>query len=286
MVCFGDTGGSKITLDFTGTSGTHPFNLNANLSIVYSAVMYVLRLLCRKEIPLNEGLMKTVRLILPPGTFLHPDFSDDPTACPAVVGGNTEVSQRLVDVLLKAFSPIAQVACSQGTMNNFLFGNEHFGYYETIGGGAGAGFGFDGRNAVHTHMTNTKITDVEELELRYPVRVRQFSIRKNSGGEGKWRGGDGIVRELEFLEAVDLTLLSQHRREAPFGLEGGSAGKPGKQQVKRQQAKILQKFLPAHSPPFREKGWQKVTGVVSLRMEAGDIFRIETPGGGGFEAVS
>ncbi|RMD96681.1 MAG: hydantoinase B/oxoprolinase family protein, partial [Bacteroidetes bacterium] len=218
------TGAEKVCIDFSGSSATHPFNLNANIAIVHSVVIYVLRLLCQREIPLNEGLMRGVEIILPGGSFLHPDFDDDAEKCPAVVGGNTEVSQRITDTLLKALAPLTKTACSQGTMNNLLFGNEHFGYYETIGGGAGAGNGFHGRSAVHQHMTNTRITDPEDLELRYPVRLLRFALRKNSGGNGKWKGGDGIVRELEFLEEVELTILSQHRKEQPYGLSGGSPG--------------------------------------------------------------
>lgn len=251
----------QIGINFDGTSGVHPGNLNANISIVYSAVIYVLRLLCNKAIPLNEGLMQKVRIQLPT-SFLHPDFSNDDWQNPAVVGGNTEVSQRLVDTLLKAFS---LAACSQGTMNNFLFGNERFGYYETIGGGTGAGEGFPGRSAVHQHMTNTKITDTEELELRYPVRLHQFSIRQNSGGEGEWRGGDGIIRAIEFLEDLDITILSQHRKEAPYGLENGEAGMTGKQTL------------------LRKNGTSQIlSGIASERVESGDQLMIETPGGGGF----
>ena len=257
--------GGRVCIDFTGTGGVHPFNLNANISIVYSAVIYVLRLLCSKDIPLNEGLMQKVDIVLPPGTFLHPDFCENPARCPAVAGGNTEVSQRLVDTLLKAFAPMARVACSQGTMNNFLFGNERFGYYETVCGGAGAGEGFHGRSAVHQHMTNTKITDPEELERRYPVRLRRFSIRKNSGGKGRWQGGDGIIRELEFLVPVDLTLISQHRREAPYGSGGGQQGKRGRQWVIRASG-----------------AKENLKGVDSRKMEVGDRFVVETPGGGGW----
>ncbi len=251
----------KMDIDFDGTSGVHPGNLNANISIVYSAVIYVLRLLCNKDIPLNEGLMQNVRIHLSI-SFLHPKFSDDDSLNPAVVGGNTEVSQRLVDTLLKAFG---LAACSQGTMNNFLFGNEKFGYYETIGGGAGAGKGFHGRSAVHQHMTNTKITDPEELELRYPVRLQQFAIRKNSGGKGKWCGGDGIIREIEFLEPLEITILSQHRKEAPYGLENGNNGMTGKQ--------IL----------VRKNGAQQVLlGIASEKVQPGEVLILETPGGGGF----
>ncbi len=175
----------RVTFDFTGTSPVHPHNLNANRSILSSAILYVLRLWVDQDIPLNEGLMEPVRIVLPDSSFLNPAFSDNPAHCPAVVGGNTEVSQRLVDTLLKALN---LSACSQGTMNNFLFGGVDFGYYETIGGGAGATVGAVGRSAVHQHMTNTKLTDPEELERRYPVRLHEFSIREGSGGAGHWWG--------------------------------------------------------------------------------------------------
>jgi 5-oxoprolinase (ATP-hydrolysing) len=254
----------KILLDFTGTSPVHPFNLNANLSIVFSAVLYVLRLLCDKAIPLNEGLMKNVDIQLPT-SFLNPDFEDEGSLCPAVVGGNTEVSQRLVDTLIKA---LGLAACSQGTMNNFLFGNKHFGYYETICGGVGAGEGFHGRSAVHQHMTNTRITDPEELEFRFPVRLQQFAVRKDSGGKGKWNGGDGIIRAIEFMDQMDITILSQHRVEAPYGLNGGEDGQTGKQYIIRSSG--------AREP---------LAGLDSAQVSAGDKVIIETPGGGGWGAV-
>jgi 5-oxoprolinase (ATP-hydrolysing) len=255
-----------ITFDFNGTSAVHPHNLNANLSILYSAVLYVLRLWCGQDIPLNEGLMAPILLLLPE-CFLNPDFSDDPSECPAVVGGNTEVSQRLVDTMLKA---LGLAACSQGTMNNFLFGKSTetanpFGYYETIGGGAGAGPGFAGRSAVHQHMTNTKLTDPEELERRYPVRLHRFEIREGSGGMGEWRGGDGIIREIEFLESVQATLLSQHRIETPYGLNGGEPGRLGKQTLVKTDGS--ETTLP---------------GIFTRAMQTGERIRIETPGGGGF----
>lgn len=250
-----------ISFDFSGTSPVHPGNLNANLAIVHSTLLYVLRLICNQDIPLNEGLMRSVRIHLPV-CFLNPDFQDDPLQCPAVVGGNTEVSQRLTDTLLKAFG---LSACSQGTMNNFLFGNDRFGYYETIGGGAGAGPGFHGRSAVHQHMTNTQITDPEILEWRYPVRLLRFAIRKGSGGAGQWRGGDGIVREMEFLEPVALTFLSQHRKVAPYGMQGGAAGLTGTQYLIR-----------AHG------AFEALQGIDSRELEIGDRVVIETPGGGGW----
>lgn len=251
----------KQIFDFTGTSGVHPNNLNANVSILYSAILYVLRLLVDKEIPLNDGLMQDVEIKLPENSFLHPTFSDDPWQCPAVVGGNTEVSQRLVDTLLKAFG---LAACSQGTMNNFLFGNEQFGYYETIGGGVGAGSGFNGRSAVHQHMTNTRITDPEQLERKYPVRLLEFGIRRGSGGAGRWRGGDGIVRKLEFLAPLQVTLLGQHRRYAPYGMAGGEDALCGRHTL---SSNDLSSELP---------------GICSRKVNAGDVLTIETPGGGGY----
>ncbi len=256
----------QLLLDFSGTSGVHPNNLNANLSILHSAVLYVLRVWCSEDIPLNEGLMAPVRLLVPT-SFLNPDFPDDPVQCPAVVGGNTEVSQRLVDTLLKA---LELSACSQGTMNNFLFGRSAdgslrpFGYYETIGGGAGATEGADGRSAVHQHMTNTRLTDPEEFERRYPVRLHAFSIRQGSGGKGRWQGGDGIVRDVEFLEPVQVTLVSQHRIVAPYGLNGGEAGQPGQQTLIDQNGQ--EEALP---------------GIFTRPVVAGQRIRIETPGGGG-----
>lgn len=259
----------EIEFDFSGTSGVHPHNLNANISILHSAVLYVLRLWVAssgmpEDIPLNEGLMAPVRFILPESSFLNPIFPDNqPEACPAVVGGNTEVSQRLVDTLLKA---LGLAACSYGTMNNFLFGSAEFGYYETIGGGTGATVGANGRSAVHQHMTNTKLTDPEELERRYPVRLREFSIRAGSGGGGTWKGGDGISREIEFLAPVQATLLSQHRVVAPYGLNGGKPGQVGRQTL------IM---VDGHS--------EELMGIFTRAMQAGERVRIETPGGGGAE---
>jgi 5-oxoprolinase (ATP-hydrolysing) len=248
--------------DFTGTSDCHPNNLNANISIIYSAILYVLRLLVNKNIPLNEGLMQGVEVRLPENSFLHPIFSDEASECPAVVGGNTEVSQRLVDTLLKAFELSAS---SQGTMNNFLFGNSDFGYYETICGGTGASHGANGRSAVHQHMTNTRITDPEELERRYPVRLKNFAIREHSGGEGRWKGGDGIIREVNFLAPLRVTLITQHRVVPPYGLAGGQDGKVGQQTL------------------TRTDGTQEVlAGICSIEVDAGDTLCIQTPGGGGY----
>jgi 5-oxoprolinase (ATP-hydrolysing) len=251
----------RLTVDFSGSSKVHPGNLNATPAIVRSAVIYVLRLLISENIPLNEGIMKQVNIVLPEG-LLNPPFPADSSKCPAVVGGNTEVSQRLVDTLIKA---LKLSACSQGTMNNLLFGNKSFGYYETICGGTGAGPGFNGADAIHHHMTNTRITDPEIMEWRYPVRVEEFSIRKDSGGPGKWKGGNGIVRKLRFTKAVDLTLLTQHRIEAPYGMEGGKPGATGKQHVEKSNGEVIE-----------------LKGVDERDLQAGDAIVIETPGGGGW----
>jgi 5-oxoprolinase (ATP-hydrolysing) len=258
--------GKGVVFDFSGTSTRHPNNLNANLSIIYSAILYVLRLLVNKDIPLNEGLMQGVKVILPDDSFLHPHFSDNANECPAVVGGNTEVSQRLTDTLLKAFG---LAACSQGTMNNFLFGNESGGYYETICGGTGATDGQPGRSAVHQHMTNTRITDPEELERRYAVRLNRFEIRENSGGKGQFSGGDGIVREIEFLDNLKVTLISQHRNVPPYGMAGGEDGQCGQQTLIKQDGTV-----------------EKLEGITSFEAKPHDRIIIETPGGGGWGKAS
>ncbi len=253
--------GGRAVIDFSGSGGVHPGNLNATPAIVTSAVLYVLRLVVDAPLPLNEGLLKPVELRLPEG-LLNPPFGDDPSSAPAVVGGNVETSQRLVDTLLKA---LGLAACSQGTMNNLLFGNDQFGYYETVCGGAGAGPGFDGGSAVHTHMTNTRITDPEVLELRYPVRLERFAVRHGSGGSGRFPGGDGVVRELRFLEPVSLSMLSQHRVEAPYGAEGGEPGRRGRQRLVRAGGET-----------------QELAGCDQAEVEAGDRLILETPGGGGW----
>ncbi|MEJ0054263.1 MAG: hydantoinase B/oxoprolinase family protein [Bacteroidota bacterium] len=247
----------QLKIDFTGSSKVHPGNLNATKAIVQSVVLYSLRLLVDQPLPMNEGLMEPVQLVLPNG-LLNPDFSTG--KLPAVVGGNTEVSQRLTDTLLKAFD---LAACSQGTMNNFLFGNDRFGYYETICGGTGAGPGFNGADAVHQHMTNTRITDPELLELRYPVRLERFGIRKGSGGKGKWNGGEGIEREIFFKEKLEISLLTQHRIERPYGMAGGGSGKIGEQALVRKNG-------------TREN----LKGMDSVTVNEGDKLIIKTPGGG------
>jgi 5-oxoprolinase (ATP-hydrolysing) len=253
--------GDRATIDFGGSADVHPGNLNATPAIVRSVVLYVLRLLVDEPLPLNEGLLRAVELIVPPG-LLNPPFGTDPSLDPAVVGGNTEVSQRLTDTLLKA---LGVAACSQGTMNNVLWGTDRFGYYETVCGGTGAGPGWDGASAVHSHMTNTRITDPEVVEHRYPVRVERFAIRAGSGGAGAHRGGDGAVRELTFLQPMSLSVLTQHRAEGPYGMAGGHPGAPGRQRVIRATGELLE-----------------LRSVDGTEVGPGDRLVLETPGGGGW----
>lgn len=253
--------GDTAAFDFSGTSDRHPGNLNATSAIVHSVVIYILRLIVDQPLPLNEGLLAPVDINIPQ-CMLNPEFPPDSSQAPAVVGGNVETSQRLVDTIIKA---LGLSACSQGTMNNILLGTDRFGYYETVCGGCGAGPDFDGASAVHHHMTNTRITDPEILEHRYPVRINSFSIRRGSGGSGLHKGGDGAVRELVFLQPMSLSILSQHRTSGPFGLNGGRPGKPGKQKL------------------ISQNGGEEVLGPVDARdVQAGDRLVLKTPGGGGY----
>ncbi|GHB96548.1 hydantoinase B/oxoprolinase family protein [Cerasicoccus arenae] len=252
-----------LIIDFAQTSKSHPGNLNATPAIVSSALIYVLRLLVSEDIPLNEGLLVPVSVKLP-RCFLNPEFPDDPREAPAVVGGNVETSQRVVECCLRALGIVAD---SQGTMNNFIFGNDTLSYYETIGGGAGASNGYEGASGVHTHMTNTAITDPEILERRYPLRLWRFALRVGSGGCGRWRGGDGLVREVEFLTPVSVSLLTQHRARGPRGRQGGGDGAPGRQ------------------VRMRLDGHQDILSAsVDYEAQVGERLCIETPGGGGFGA--
>jgi 5-oxoprolinase (ATP-hydrolysing) len=230
--------------------------------VVKAAVIYVLRTLVEERIPLNAGCLGPVEIAVPPGSILSPA----PGA--AVAAGNVETSTRVVDVLLGA---VGRCAASQGTMNNLTFGDGAFGYYETIAGGAGAGApwqgadGHDGASGVHTHMTNTRITDPEVLETRYPVRLVRFAQRHGSGGAGRWRGGDGLVRHLRFLKPLDVSLLCERREVPPFGLAGGAPGRPGRNTLLR-----------------GGKEAEDLPGKCSFPVEAGDELVIETPGGGGY----
>ncbi len=262
--------GDELEIDFAGTDPVLPDNLNANSAIVSSAVMYVMRLLIDEDIPLNEGVMKPVTISLP-HCFLNPKPSPDPMKSPAIVGGNVETSQRVVDVLLGALS---LAAASQGTMNNWLMGNANFGYYETIGGGSGATPTGGGSDAVHTHMTNTRLTDPEILESRYPVVLREFSIRHGSGGTGIHPGGDGMIRDVEFREPVTVSLLTSRRAVQPYGLEGGSPGETGLNQLTR----AVEDGKPAKI--------EMLASRCEFRAIQGDRLRLETPGGGGWGLAS
>lgn len=251
----------RIRVDFANTTLRHGGNLNATPAIVTSALIYVMRLLVREDIPLNEGLFAPLDLHLP-RCFLNPDFPEDSREAPAVVGGNVEASQRVVECCLRALGVVAD---SQGTMNNFIFGNDTVSYYETIGGGAGAGDGFDGCSGVHTHMTNTAITDPEIFERRYPMRLWRFGLREASGGAGHWRGGDGLVRALEFLAPMSVSLLTQHRERGPMGAKGGGDGMPG----------VQKRILP-------DGNYEFLASCVDYEAQPGERLCIETPGGGGY----
>jgi 5-oxoprolinase (ATP-hydrolysing) len=246
----------SATVDFTGTGARRAGNFNAPEAITKAVVLYVFRCLVGTDIPLNDGCMKPLTLMIPPGSFLSPP----PDA--AVVAGNTEVSQAICSALLGA---LGAAACSQATMNNFLFGNARVQYYETVCGGSGAGPGFDGEAAVQCHMTNTRMTDPEVLELRYPVRLEAFEVRGGSGGTGRWRGGDGAVRRIRFLEKMTATIVASRRRVAPFGLCGGADGAVGEQWV-----------------DHADGGRTVLGGVETFEVGPGDVVTVLTPGGGGY----
>ncbi len=258
--------GDGAVIDFEGTGPVMKGNLNANPAIVSSAVLYVLRCLIDEDIPLNSGVLAPVEIRVPEG-ILNPPAQDDPAKCPAVAGGNVETSQRVVDVLLGA---LKVCAASQGSMNNFIFGDDTFAYFETICGGAGAGPGYDGADAVHTHMTNTRLTDPEVLESRYPVHLRSFCIRKGSGGAGQFKGGDGISRVIEFLKPLDVSFLTSRRTTDPYG---GAGGEPGSRGQNLLQRKVQDGSL---SEP------EVLDWKAQVKVKAGDVVTIHTPGGGGW----
>jgi 5-oxoprolinase (ATP-hydrolysing) len=255
-----DHGARRAVLDFSGTSAQLSSNFNAPFAITRAAVLYVFRSLIDDDIPLNAGCLKPLEIVVPEGCMLNPR----PPA--AVVAGNVETSQAVVDCL---YGALGVLAAAQGTMNNFTFGNDDYQYYETVAGGSGAGPDFDGADAVQTHMTNTRLTDPEVLEWRFPVLLEEFAIRRGSGGQGRHRGGDGTRRRIRFLEPMTAAILSGHRRVAPFGLEDGEPGKPGHNRIERD---------PVGGPHTTEE----LGGTGLAEMNPGDIFIIETPGGGGF----
>ena len=263
-----DRAARSATIDFTGTSAQLPNNFNAPSAVCMAAVLYVFRTLVDDEIPLNAGCLKPLEVIIPAGSMLRPRYPA------AVVAGNVETSQCITDAL---YGALGVMGASQGTMNNFTFGNADHQYYETICGGSGAGGadasakgalqGFDGTDAVHTHMTNTRLTDPEVLEWRFPVLLESFGIRAGSGGNGKWRGGNGVVRRVRFLEKMTAAILSGHRRIPPYGMAGGEPGKVGRNWVERADGSSLQ-----------------LGGADKAELVPGEVFVIETPGGGGYGA--
>ncbi len=254
-----DRDARNATIDFSGTSPQLANNFNAPEAVTRAAVLYVFRSLISEDIPLNEGCLTPLRVLIPPGCMLSPVYPA------AVVAGNVETSQCVTDALFAALNALAH---SQGTMNNFSFGNARYQYYETIAGGAGAGPGWPGADAVQTHMTNSRLTDPEIMESAYPVRIERFAIRRGSGGKGRYRGGDGIVRQLRFLEPMEVTILSNRRRVAPAGLAGGGAASVGINTLLRADGSA-----------------ENLPGTVTLQLAAGDAIQIATPGGGAFGAV-
>jgi 5-oxoprolinase (ATP-hydrolysing) len=260
QIFYNSAGNPRATIDFTGTAPPHSGNLNAPSAITRAAVLYVFRTLIKDNIPLNDGCLQPISIKIPTNTILNPPDNS------AVSGGNVETSQRIVDVL---YGALGIAAASQGTMNNFLFGNPDGSgaqYYETIPGGSGAIEGHNGASGVQVHMTNTRITDPEVLEQRFPqIRLEKFSLRPNSGGKGRWSGGDGVVRTFSFTAPLTVTLLSQRRTRQPYGCQGGEPGSPGKNTLWRATT-----------------GKRKLPGSFQEQLEPGDLLEIKTPGGGGF----
>ncbi|NXY97159.1 hydantoinase B/oxoprolinase family protein, partial [Streptomyces sp. BR123] len=246
----------SATVDFTGTSPQLDSNFNAPTSVVTAAVLYVFRTLIDRDIPLNDGCLRPLRIVAPPGSMLAPE----PPA--AIVAGNVETSQAVTGALYAALGAQAE---GSGTMNNVTFGNERHQYYETVASGAGAGPGFHGASAVQTHMTNSRLTDPEVLELRLPVLVEEFSVRAASGGAGRWHGGDGVVRRIRFREPMTVSVLSGHRRVPPYGMAGGEPGALGAHHVERADGTAV-----------------PMAGCDSVEVRAGDVFVLHTPGGGGY----
>ena len=251
-----DRAARSAVIDFTGTSPQQGSNFNAPSAVCKAAVLYVFRTLVDDDIPMNAGCLKPLRIVIPEGCMLNPRYPA------AVVAGNVETSQCITDAL---YGALGLMGASQGTMNNFTFGNARYQYYETVCGGSGAGPDFDGTDAVHTHMTNSRLTDPEVLEWRYPVLVDSFAVRRGSGGRGAHRGGDGVVRRIRFREAMTAAILSGHRRVPPYGMAGGEPGAIGRNYVVRADGAVV-----------------PLAGTARIDMNPGDVFVIETPGGGGF----
>jgi 5-oxoprolinase (ATP-hydrolysing) len=243
-------------IDFTGTSAQLPSNFNAPSSVAMAAVLYVFRTLVDDEIPLNSGCLTPLQVIIPPGCMLSPEYPA------AVVAGNVETSQAITGAL---YAALGVQAVGSGTMNNITFGNDRHQYYETVSSGSGAGDGFAGADVVQTHMTNSRLTDPEVLEWRYPVRLESYEIRPDTGGRGRWHGGNGGRRRIRFLEAMTVTTLAGHRRVAPYGMAGGEPGALGGHWVERMDGSVTE-----------------MAGCDSVPVDPGDVFVLETPGGGGY----
>jgi 5-oxoprolinase (ATP-hydrolysing) len=246
----------EATVDFTGTSPQQPTNFNAPEPVARAAVLYVFRVMVDDDIPMNAGCLRPIRIVIPEGSMLSPKYPA------AVVAGNVETSQAVTDCL---FGALGALAAAQGTMNNLNFGNAKYQYYETICSGSPAGPGFDGTDAVHTHMTNTRLTDPEVLEFRYPALLEDFHIRAGSGGRGRWHAGNGIRRTIRFLERMDCTILSGHRRVPPFGLAGGGPGQIGENWVRRKDGRM-----------------ERLEGCDETTIDAGEAIIIQTPTAGGY----
>jgi 5-oxoprolinase (ATP-hydrolysing) len=243
-------------IDFTGTSPQLPGNFNAPSSVAMAAVLYVFRTLVDDDIPLNSGCLQPLNVIIPKGSMLAPEYPA------AVAAGNVETSQAVTGALYAALGVMAE---GSGTMNNVTFGNDRYQYYETVASGSGAGDGFDGTDVVQTKMTNSRLTDPEVLEWRYPVRLESYRIRRGSGGAGRWHGGEGGVRRLRFAEPMTVTTLTGHRRVPAFGLAGGQPGALGRQWIAHPDGTVT-----------------TMRGCDSVTVQPGDVFVIETPGGGGY----
>jgi 5-oxoprolinase (ATP-hydrolysing) len=251
-----DRAARRATVDFTGSSAQLSSNFNAPSAICRAAVLYVFRTLVDDEIPMNEGCLEPIDIVIPDGSMLAPKYPA------AVVAGNVETSQAVTDAL---YGALGVMAAAQGTMNNLTFGNKTHQYYETICGGSGAGPDFDGTSAVHTHMTNSRLTDPEVLELRFPVRLESFAIRRGSGGRGRHKGGDGTVRRIRFLADMEVAILANRRKVPPYGLDGGEPGACGANWIERADGSV-----------------DPMTGTDKRHVSDGDVIVIETPAGGGF----
>ena len=246
----------EATVDFTGTSPQQPTNFNAPEPVTRAAVLYVFRVMVDDDIPMNAGCLRPINIVIPKQSMLSPEYPA------AVVAGNVEVSQAVTDTL---FGALGALAAAQGSMNNVNFGNARYQYYETLCSGSPAGPGFPGTDAVHTHMTNTRLTDPEVLEFRYPVLLEDFHIRPGSGGRGRWNAGNGVRRTIRFLEPMECTILSGHRIVPPFGLAGGGSGQIGENWVRRNDGTM-----------------ERLKGADATTLDAGEAIIIQTPTAGGY----